>query len=132
LVLKPTPESKSLVTVRLLGTRLLTLVAGLERLHQSAGPAASCLLALQPQRRHLRLPERLVAFHISLAGRHGHRAQPLQQTLWLLVVELERLRQQSQPERVLSRHWALILVLLVLLLLTVERSALHLAARSQT
>jgi hypothetical protein len=78
------------------------------------------------------LPARLVAFHISLAERHGHLAQLLQQTLWLLVVELERRRQQSQPERVLSRHWALILVMLVLLLLTVERSALHLAARSQT
>jgi hypothetical protein len=92
------------------------LVVVLERLQASAGPAGLCLLPAQPQRRRLRLPARLVAFHISLAGPHGHLALRLRQTLLLSVVELVQLRQRSQPERVLSRHWASIPDLLALLL----------------
>jgi hypothetical protein len=88
------------------GQRRLAVAAVLERLHRLAGPAELCLLVPQLQRRHLRFPERLVAFPISLAGRHGHLALRLRQMPWLLVVELVQLQQQSQPERVLLRHWA--------------------------
>jgi hypothetical protein len=76
------------------GQRRLVVAAVLERLHRLVGLAALCPLARQPQRQRLRLPARLVAFHISLAGRHGHLALRLRQTLWLLVVELAQLPQQ--------------------------------------
>jgi hypothetical protein len=50
--------------------------------------------------------------------------------LLLLVVALARLQQRLRPERVLLRLWVLTPAPLELLLLTVERSALHLAVRS--
>jgi hypothetical protein len=86
--LKPTPENKSLVTARPLGTRLLTLVVGLAQLHQLDGRAALFQLARQPQHLHLQLRVRLAAFHIFLTVLLGRLAQRLRQTLWLLVVEL--------------------------------------------
>jgi hypothetical protein len=91
------------------GQRRLVVVAVLERLHQLAGPGALFQLARQPQRQRLRLPARLVAFHISLAGRHGHLVLRLRQTLWLLVVELVQLRRlfPTSPAITAIFNWAL-------------------------